>query len=140
MNRAYGVGDAAVKEKVVEEEIEVVERDDDGSQGEIEARQPRAAARPYTPTKREVEEHETTHLPFRSWCKHCVFAKGISSAHRGRGEEERLGITISIDYCFMNPKETEEGVPPVLVMWDNNHKAMWAIPVEAKGPFEYVVK
>ena len=33
---------------------------------------------PKLPSKTEVEEHNITHLPFRSWCRHCV---------RGRGKE-----------------------------------------------------
>ena len=27
---------------------------------------------PKKPLKEEVEEHAKTHLPFRSWCRHCV--------------------------------------------------------------------
>ena len=27
---------------------------------------------PITPSKREIETHNLTHLPYRSWCKHCV--------------------------------------------------------------------
>ena len=28
------------------------------------------------PSEAEVEQHELTHLPFRSWCRHCVHDKG----------------------------------------------------------------
>ena len=34
---------------------------------------------PREPTKEEKEKHEKTHMPFRSWCRHCV---------RGIGKEE----------------------------------------------------
>ena len=34
---------------------------------------------PREPSAEERIEHEKTHLPFRSWCRHCV---------RGRGKEE----------------------------------------------------
>ena len=37
---------------------------------------------PSKPTDEERREHELTHLPFRSWCRHCV---------RGRGREEYCG-------------------------------------------------
>ena len=33
---------------------------------------------PKLPPRAEVEAHNLTHLPYRSWCKHCV---------RGRGKE-----------------------------------------------------
>ena len=32
---------------------------------------------PKDPTKEEREEHEKTHLPFRSWCRHCVRGRGV---------------------------------------------------------------
>ena len=43
-----------------------------GAEAEEEMRRPKPATRPYNPTRAEVYEHEVTHLPHRSWCKHCV--------------------------------------------------------------------
>ena len=37
-----------------------------------------------TPTLAEREEHERTHIPCRSWCRHCVAARASNPAHRGR--------------------------------------------------------
>ena len=55
-----------------------------------EMRKPKPAARPYTPTRAEVYEHEVTHLPFRSWCKHCVHGRGVSSpCETGQEGEDR---------------------------------------------------
>ena len=51
---------------------------------------------------------------------------------------DRIGITISVDYCFVGD-EAKEGTPPVLVMWDDGHRAMWVLPVDAKGAVEYIV-
>jgi hypothetical protein len=31
---------------------------------------------PMLPSKDEVSEYVLTHLPYRSWCSHCVRAKG----------------------------------------------------------------
>ena len=110
-----------------------------GDSGMDDAVAPRVATRPYTPTKAEVEAHEVTHLPYRSWCAHCVAGKGISSPHvHGDVETERIGITISLDYCFSGD-EAKEGTPPVLVVWDDGHRAMWALPVETKGAVPWVV-
>ena len=66
-----------------------------------QARTPKIAARPYTPTKKEREEHEATDLPYRSWCEHCVFGKGVHSPHVTEKDKENLGATVSVDYCFM---------------------------------------
>ena len=37
-----------------------------------------------TPTLAGREEHERTHIPYRSWCRHCVAARISNPAHRGR--------------------------------------------------------
>ena len=106
-----------------------------------EVRKPNPAARPYTPTKAEVYEHEVTHLPYRTWCKHCVKGRGVSTPHRQGKKEEKIGITISIDYCFMSGEmDAEEDLPGILIMWDDNHECLWALPVENKGVVEWAVK
>ena len=43
-------------------------------------RKPEKKQDPREPSAEERSEHEKTHLPFRSWCRHCV---------RGRGKEEK---------------------------------------------------
>ena len=53
------------------------EREEDRAEVIEEVRKPKPAVRPYTPTKAEVYEHEVTHLPYRTWCKHCVRGRGV---------------------------------------------------------------
>ena len=58
------------------------------------------------PSRQEVQEHELTHIPYRSWCVHCVRGAGRSDAHRRRArqdeeEREQHTTTWSIDYAFM---------------------------------------
>ena len=36
-----------------------------------------------TPTLAEREEHGRTHIPYRSWCRHCFAARASNPAHRG---------------------------------------------------------
>ena len=40
----------------------------EGSGGQVH----RTARAPHTPSPKEVDEHELTHCPYRSWCDHCV--------------------------------------------------------------------
>ena len=59
-------------------------------------------------SEQERKEHEMTHLPFRSWCRHCI--KGMEPAEdcRKATEEERVGQVpeIQSNYTFMdNEKE-----------------------------------
>ena len=62
----------------------------DGETEETEGRKSVGRTGPKMPTKMEQEEHERTHCPYRSWCKHCVQARARSSPHRA-GEEVRKG-------------------------------------------------
>ena len=57
------VGDVESKDF---EEIKCEEKESD------EARAPEVLRDPGTPTQKEMEEHNITHLPFRSWCPHCI--------------------------------------------------------------------
>ena len=121
--------------------IENGENENEDRAEDDELRKPHPAARPYTPTKTEVYEHEVTHLPYRTWCKHCVKGRGVSTPHRKGKKEEKIGITISIDYCFMSGEaDAEEDLPGILIVWDDNHECLWALPVESKGAVEWVVK
>ena len=42
---------------------------------------------PKLPSRAEVEAHNLTHLPFRSWCRHCVRGRGKELSH-GRAQRE----------------------------------------------------
>ena len=62
---------------------------------------------PKEPRPEEREEHEKTHIPFRSWCRHCV---------RGRGKEEACKRTdrrhdvaeVHLNFMFMGEEEGEK--------------------------------
>ena len=88
-----------------------------------EIRAPKIANRPYEPTRTEIDSHFPLHAEFRSWCKYCVEGKSASRPHRaGDPNEEPIGVTISIDYCFMVPEESEEGMDAVLIRYDDKKK------------------
>ena len=95
--------------------------------------------RPYMPTQKEIDEHMPTHIPYRSWCPHCVAGKGISGKHVGGEDQDKIGVTISLDYCFMGTENDPDELMPVLVMHDDSLELIWALPVESKGPTKYVV-
>jgi hypothetical protein len=41
-----------------------------------------AMTAPMQPTKKMIEDHEVSHLPFRNWCATCVRGRGQSMQHR----------------------------------------------------------
>ena len=49
-----------------------------------EAVEVKAPKVPVRPTQDEVEKHNITHLPFRSWCPCCVAGKAKSEPHRSQ--------------------------------------------------------
>ena len=59
---------------------------------EEEATQPKVTVAPTQPSREEVEKHMATHLPYRSWCPHCVRGKSGSKPHKvnqGKGAANR---------------------------------------------------
>ena len=87
---------------------------------------------PTIPTKAEREEHESTHVQFRSWCKHCVCGRGMSSPHRdvSSSRKSHLHPTIAMDYCF--PKDFDGNCPTCLVC-THEMGAKKAIVIPQKG-------
>ena len=80
-------------EEEVSEEREVKCDEDEEEQGEEEV-EVKGRRAPKGPSKQEREEHELTHMPYRSWCKHCVRGRGINNPHKKReGEREEDEVT-----------------------------------------------
>ena len=100
-----------------------------------EGRRPAALRAPNRVTQAEREEHELTHIPYRQWCPICVKARGRSTPHRSRTEEQRReGVPkISLDYFFMSSEEESATDSPVLVMIDESTGERYARAVGQKG-------
>ena len=61
---------------------------------------------PVRVSRAQVEEHELTHTPYRSWYSICVKARGQKMPHlKGKDEENEFGVKvpkISMDYLYMS--------------------------------------
>ena len=55
---------------------------------------------PRLPSRKEVDEHYLTHVPYRNWCPHCVRGRGKDLDHRKGLDEDRKIREFSFDYCF----------------------------------------
>ena len=72
-----------------------------------EAELPKKVTIDVRPSKEEVELHNKTHLPYRSWCPHCVRGKARRRAHKRKRRDVRGGVpVISVDYMWMKGKAT----------------------------------
>jgi hypothetical protein len=71
-----------------------------GESGGEEARKVKKIQDPKLPTAAEVEEHNLNHLPFRSWCHHCVRGRGREMDHTKVKKGEHELDEFHLDYCF----------------------------------------
>ena len=94
---------------------------------------------PKGPTKQEREEHEATHIPYRSRCKHCVRGRATNRPHRRAPVEyDEEGIRqrvprISMDYFFMGQEGDRASEYPMLVMIDERTDNRYIRAVGRKG-------
>ena len=102
----------------------------------------KARRAPTAPTTQERENHENTgHAVFRSWCKHCVEARGIGEQHRAReaADEETSLPTISSDYAYLTD-EGKSDTLPIIVLKDRVTKRYGASALPATGENPYSVQ
>ena len=105
---------------------------------------------PEGPSKQERETHNLTHIPFRSWCEHCVKGRARKRAHKRRNpevkkEELKRATRVYMDFYYNGigekeeEREEEEGVEnnenevegnsPSIVSYDSQYKpvASWVM-------------
>ena len=120
--RPCAVGGEGVEEEFREIELDVEE----------EAREPQVLRDPGAPTEAEVEKHNVTHLPFRSWCPACVEGKARDKHHKKREYQHNKEIPeIVFDYGFMGA-EGEETIA-IQVAKDRRTRMIFAHVVPKKG-------
>ena len=128
-------------------EINVDEIDE--TQGEVieaaeEAEPLRVLPTPIMPSPSDVEKHRESHIPYASWCDHCVEGRGREMGHHGKCDVHRTVPTVSFDYLFVSDKgtiargdfevegEAQKGIK-ILVVKDDKSKCVFAHVVPVKG-------
>ena len=132
-------GEDGQEEHVDPDDVEVGE--DLGVDEEERGGKRRDRPHPKKPTAQEVEVHEKSHLPFRSWCRVCMAARGVSDPHRRRRDKDEYQVPmVSLDYAFLRNKP-KDPCAVVLVGKDRDSGALMAHIVPMKGAeTEWVVK
>ena len=74
----------------------------------VEARSARVVRKPGEPTPEERSAHESTHLPSRDWCPHCVSCRASDPSHRLTDRAEDEPPMVQIDYQFASEKVNME--------------------------------
>ena len=131
----FACGDVELGSGEIDVDVEI------GDPSEDEGRRvPRKVAEPRMPTQVEIEEHNITHLPYRSWCIHCVRGRGEQAGHLRQEERpENAILEVHMDYCFMGRMSDE--VQPILVARDRDTRMTVSFLVQKKGAVDdYVIR
>ena len=118
-----------------EEIVEMVSNDDEQDEledHEVGRRKVTKLHDPKLPSEMEVNEHCCSgHMPYRSWCHHCVQGRGRERDHQRMGDQEGLVIPeYHMDYCF--PGDEFDRLT-VLVVIERYTKMKKAVVVPSKG-------
>ena len=105
----------------------------------VEERKPRRMLDPIKTQTREVEEHELTHLPYRSWCWICVHGKA-KNAHHKIGKNEKMLPEIHFDFMFMGHKDEPGETVTCLVAREAITRMTLATVIPDKSTNEFVVQ
>jgi hypothetical protein len=125
--------------KVNKGAIEVGSFDDDDEKSveeEFGTRVTKKMQDPKLPTQEEVEEHSKTHLPYRSWCRHCVRGRGKEASHKKTKEKPGMN-EIHFDFFFMG-KEGEPGRTITIAAVKERETGMMmasVVPTKTTGTF-----
>ena len=95
--------------------------DESMQEGAEEGRRPLFRKSENQPSSQEVQEHMKTHIPYRSWCAHCVRGRVRNNPHKSGGGSRgpRDHPHLAIDYGFLkanNPDDpADHGSNPILI-------------------------
>ena len=99
---------------------------------------PKMRRKPDEPTKEEKRIHRVSHLPFRTWCKHCVKARAKNWPHlKRKDKDEKCKTTFHIDYWFMRD-EVGADIATVINWKEDAYRSFGAQVVKQKGKFSGV--
>ena len=81
------------------------------------------------------------HVPYRSWCPHCVKGQLKASAHRKQDNREYRVPTVSMDYFYFVKAEVEdERGPPSIALVDDKTGMLGSAVLKQKGIEEWSVR
>ena len=89
----------------------------------------RVLATPRTPTKAERQEHDVSHVPYRTWCRFCVMGRGLERRHLTQsGDRDSDRPRVFADHGYLSGDST-----PLLVAKDRRTGMTFAAAVSMKG-------
>ena len=65
---------------------------------------------PGKPSPEEVEHHNLTHLPYRSWCRHCVRGRKKELPHKVTHRDGGDLPEVHLDFCCLVEEEAGQNL------------------------------
>ena len=118
--------------------------DDDGGDEEIEAevneetREPKRVHDPVLPSRAEMDLHMLTHVPFRSWCEHCVCGRGEGVKHE-KGDELPEQVEVRLGFCFMGDEGQDKKLT-ILAARERQTRMTMSTVAPTKGDNEFLAR
>ena len=116
-----------------EREVEAEEEDSEeaGKRNVLKMMNPRR------PSQDEVDEHEITHIPFRSWCRHCVLGRGKEAPHKKMDGAAVDMPEIHWDFMFLGEENDAKNTVAILVAKERTTKMGMSsvVPNKSTGAF-----
>ena len=114
------------------------------------SREPRVPPVPKEPSPQERLLHEATHLPYASWCPHCIAMRALPDRMENLKDAPRDVPSIAYDFCFTgfdatsnsfvcHDKEPESGEAlKCMVAHDSHTGSVLAVPCLSKGDVRHL--
>ena len=112
-----------------QEDEEVVDDEEDEEEAVIQKTLPYIPK----PSLQEIQDHLRNHLPFRSWCPHCISGRGAALPHLTRKHDTPTVPTLHLDYAFLSGEEGRADESPVIVCRAKPCGSLFARLVQSKG-------
>ena len=93
---------------------------------------------PVGPSQAEIEAHNVTHLPYRSWCRWCVMSKKPNTKHMRAQYAQRDVPLLVGDYAFIRDSRDED-LLTIFVGRMYPSRSIVIIPCQQKGDDPYAV-
>ena len=92
----------------------------------------RVAKSPRSPTSLEIDNHNTTHTPHRSWCPICIQGRGKEDAHKRQDKDHGGKPVVSADYKSFGHDEDDDKIT-VIILKDEDTGLMSSHRCDRKG-------
>ena len=111
------------------EEMPTEEEDEQQS-----ASKAKAMMQPVQPTPQEIQQHNLTRMPYRSWCPVCVQSRGRQTSHQQQTPRQPI---IQVDFTYIKTYEDKWPVPILTAIEIQTCMAMATMLTDKKGQFAY---